>query len=251
MKTESSNFYRDFSCIAADFAVPEAVAATALCPATHHQSCLRVNQRGMRLWPHYDVMDNVLINVVGRKQVVLFPPTQYANLYMSGSSSPVLDVLRPDAARHPRALAALRSAQVVVLGPGDALVIPALWVHAVTALDACISVNLFYKRASLVRSANKQQQQQASEAKQQQQKGATRPPEDAYDSKDLYGNKDLPSMVAARKAIVDEVDRQLAAAASSSSFEAPPEFKALMLQQVITDLQEKAHALFVQSQMRK
>lgn len=39
-------------------------------------SALRVSTRGMQLWTHYDIMDNLLCNVVGRKRVVMWPPEQ-------------------------------------------------------------------------------------------------------------------------------------------------------------------------------
>ena len=39
-------------------------------------TALRVSSTGSQLWTHYDVMDNVLCNIVGRKQVVLWPPHQ-------------------------------------------------------------------------------------------------------------------------------------------------------------------------------
>jgi hypothetical protein len=54
------------------------------------------------------------------------------------------------------------------------LVIPAMWLHHVTAVDACISVNIFYETL----------------------------PKGSYDPKDMYGNKDLPAAVAARTELV-------------------------------------------------
>ena len=39
-------------------------------------SALRVSSAGVQLWTHYDVMDNVLCNVVGRKRILLWPPAQ-------------------------------------------------------------------------------------------------------------------------------------------------------------------------------
>jgi tRNA wybutosine-synthesizing protein 4 len=49
---------------------------------------------------------------------------------------------------------------------------PALWFHNVVALEPCVSINVFWKHL----------------------------PDGFYDLKDLYGNKDLPTGVAAVQA---------------------------------------------------
>ena len=43
---------------------------------------LRLSSAGVQLWTHYDIMDNVLFNVVGRKRVLLFPPSQACALHL-------------------------------------------------------------------------------------------------------------------------------------------------------------------------
>ena len=46
-------------------------------------------------------MDNVLIQVTGRKRVVLYPPQDVDFLYMVGDKSAVLDIDDPDLNRFP------------------------------------------------------------------------------------------------------------------------------------------------------
>jgi tRNA wybutosine-synthesizing protein 4 len=187
-----------FPGIAADFALPSHMAAD-VTPRLH-QMVLRVNQQGMRLWPHYDVLDNVLCQVVGRKRVVLFAPSEYHKLYMYGSSSRVANVDATDTKRFPLALLATR--YEAVLEPGDVLFIPNLWVHQVHAIDACVSVNAFFTRLDAHR----------------------------YDPHDSYGNKDLPEQRAAVAEAVAAVrgilDRQVE----------DREFRYFALQQLLQEL---------------
>lgn len=188
-----------FPALAADFSLPSWMQSE-IQPRLH-QSVLRVNQAGMKLWTHYDVMDNVLCQVVGRKRVVLFPPTEHCNLYLQGSSSPVVDIDQPDLAKWPRFAAARLAAQEVILEPGDVLFIPNLWPHSVHALDGCVSVNCFYERLA----ANE------------------------YDQHDAYGNKDLPVQKTAVNAAFD------AAMAALEQIE-DSEFRGFALQQLISKL---------------
>jgi hypothetical protein len=55
-------------------------------------SVLRIGSAGLHLWTHYDVMDNALIQVTGRKRVVLYPPQDVDCMYMVGDKSSVLDI---------------------------------------------------------------------------------------------------------------------------------------------------------------
>lgn len=36
---------------------------------------------GLQLWPHYDVVDNLLMQIRGTKRVILWPPSEEGNLY--------------------------------------------------------------------------------------------------------------------------------------------------------------------------
>ena len=127
-------------------------------------SVLRIGSPGIHLWTHYDVMDNVLAQVTGRKRVVLYPPQDADYMYMVGDKSAVLDIDEPDLVKYPL----FRHARgfECFLEPGDVLYIPALWFHNVVSLDFSVAVNVFWRTL----------------------------PKDCYDAKDTYGNRDpLPA----------------------------------------------------------
>jgi hypothetical protein len=92
--------------------------------------------------PHYDVHRNLACVVAGRRQFILFPPDQIANLYLGpmlgapgGVPISLVDVWNPDLKRFPRFADALETASEAVLEPGDAIYIPSLWWHGVASLE--------------------------------------------------------------------------------------------------------------------
>lgn len=108
---------------------------------------------------HYDPADGVLIQLHGSKKVVLFPPSQTANLYPYPVSVHLYRGLKlrcwfsqvypdaPDFEAFPRLKEALCDKYEIVLNQGEALYIPAGWWHEVTALgDGMVcSVNRFWR----------------------------------------------------------------------------------------------------------
>ncbi len=102
---------------------------------------------------HNDVPDNMAVCAVGRRRFTLFPPDQFANLYLgplentpAGRPVSMVDVRAPDLAAHPRFAAALTQAQVAELEPGDAIFVPSLWWHHVEGLAAFnILVNFWWR----------------------------------------------------------------------------------------------------------
>lgn len=97
---------------------------------------------GTRL--HFDSMDNLLVQVVGWKRVTLFAPDQTPNLHVAshGDNFSPVDVENPDKSAHPRFSAAV--GETLILGPGDALYLPATHWHFIRALTASISVNFWF-----------------------------------------------------------------------------------------------------------
>lgn len=95
---------------------------------------------------HFDMADNFLVQLRGRKLVMLFDKRDHANLYPNtGQQLPhcsQVDVRNPDLARYP--LYADARPCVVLLEAGDALYIPKRWWHAVHSIDLALSVNYWW-----------------------------------------------------------------------------------------------------------
>ncbi|MEY4250501.1 MAG: hypothetical protein RJA87_2134 [Pseudomonadota bacterium] len=94
-----------------------------------------------RIAAHNDFPDNLACCVAGRRRFTLFPPEQFANLYLgpidntpAGRAVSMVDFHNPDFDAHPNFADALSQAQVVELMPGDAVFIPSMWWHHVEGL---------------------------------------------------------------------------------------------------------------------
>ncbi|KAM9365035.1 tRNA wybutosine-synthesizing protein 5 [Pholidichthys leucotaenia] len=161
VRKEPADLSKQFPDLAEDFHIPNFWE-----PDQFFSSVFRISSCGLQLWTHYDVMDNLLAQVSGRKRAVLYSPQDALHLYLSGDKSEVLDIDAPDLKRFPEFVKAKRLE--CVLEPGDLLFIPALWFHNTLALEFGVGVNVFWRHL----------------------------PTDSYDKKDPYGNKD--PVVAAR-----------------------------------------------------
>jgi tRNA wybutosine-synthesizing protein 5 len=106
---------------------------------------LRLASDDTQLWTHFDVMDNLLAQVTGRKRVVMWPPGEDERLYVEGSSSRVADIDRFNDDEFPMFRASLQSRSECELQPGDALFIPALWFHNTTSVGFSVGVNVFWR----------------------------------------------------------------------------------------------------------
>jgi len=108
-----------------------------------------------RVAAHHDVLDNIACVCAGRRRFTLFPPEQLINLYLgpldltpAGQQISLVDPERPDFERYPRYADALDRSQWAELAPGDAIYIPSMWWHQVTALaDFNILINHWWRDA--------------------------------------------------------------------------------------------------------
>jgi len=92
---------------------------------------------------HSDLANNIACSIAGRRRFTFFPPQALRNLYIgplefspAGRPVSMVDLDAPDLARYPKFAAALESAEVAELEPGDAVYIPYYWWHHVRSLDS-------------------------------------------------------------------------------------------------------------------
>lgn len=162
-------------------------------------------------------MDNILIQIRGKKRVILFPPSDVDKLYMKGDKSQIIEVDSPDLSKYP--LFSHSKRYECILEPGDSIFIPcnwlffylvnllnnlislALWLHNVVSLSFSIGVNIFWKHLD-----NK-----------------------FYEKNDIYGNKDL---VMAQKAFLftDKAIKELN--------QLPFQYKTFYTKRIIQNFQE-------------
>lgn len=198
VRKEPADLSKQFPDLAEDFHIPQFFE-----PDQFFSSVLRISSCGLQLWTHYDVMDNLLAQVAGRKRVVLYSPQDALHLYLSGDKSKVLDIDSPDLEQFPEFVKACR--YECVLEPGDLLFIPALWFHNTLALGFGVSVNVFWRHL----------------------------PNDSYDKKDPYGNKDP---VAATRAL-QAVERALL-----TLDELPPDYRDFYARRMVQRIQNQAYS---------
>ena len=104
---------------------------------------------------HHDMSNNIACVAVGERRFTLFPPEQIANLYPGpleptpgGQVVSLVDFRAPDLDRFPAFAEARAAARVAELGPGDAVIYPALWWHHVEALsDFNMMINFWWNEA--------------------------------------------------------------------------------------------------------
>lgn len=108
---------------------------------------------------HYDLANNFLTQIRGRKHVILCPPREIARLYpfpigYQGNHISQVNVASPDLTQFPAWADADRA--LLELGPGDMLFIPVYWWHAVWGIDQNMSINYWWlsRLANLLRHPN-------------------------------------------------------------------------------------------------
>jgi Cupin-like domain len=110
-------------------------------------------------------MANILTQIIGKKEIIVFPPSTVNDLDIppGASSSRIANIFESEVRR---------KGFTGTLKPGDVVYIPPLWPHATKPLTANIGINVFWKNFG----------------------------DGVYDrGKDVYGNKDLICYTEGRK----------------------------------------------------
>jgi ribosomal protein L16 Arg81 hydroxylase len=88
---------------------------------------------------HHDVMNVLLIQVTGRKRILLIDPLRLQYVYNDEGVFSSIDLADPDYDRFP--LFAFADPITVELEPGEGLFIPVGWWHYVESLDLSASLS--------------------------------------------------------------------------------------------------------------
>lgn len=102
---------------------------------------------------HYDLSENLLVQILGEKRVLLWDPTQYPLLYLNPIGTQHdrqsrIDVNHPDPTFFPRFVNA-KALEHILLRPGEMLYIPAFWMHYVYTIKFSVSVNYWWTSPQL------------------------------------------------------------------------------------------------------
>lgn len=168
-RVNASNFIVDYPSISNDFKIPEFLIEDS--DFKIHSSVLRISSPNLTLWTHYDVYDNILVQVTGRKSVILFPPSDAKYLCVVGDKSMIPEFNSPiEVLSENYPSVKYLSGYKVSMEKGDILFIPNYWWHSVTSHTFSVGVNIFWSNSEL---------------------------SEFYDKKDVYGNKDpVPAAMA-------------------------------------------------------
>mmetsp|Transcript_9371 Transcript_9371/g.16022 ORF Transcript_9371/g.16022 Transcript_9371/m.16022 type:complete len:297 (+) Transcript_9371:81-971(+) len=123
-----------------------------------YHSMLWLGPRGTVSPLHYDPLDNLLMQIVGNKRVLLYPPDKgngrdnnnsgswhYAGLNGNQYNTSAVDVEHPDYEEHPNFQSAPTPYECEI-GPGDLLFIPSKWWHHVRSFSKwSASANVWWR----------------------------------------------------------------------------------------------------------
>ncbi|XP_074926136.1 tRNA wybutosine-synthesizing protein 5 isoform X2 [Chelonoidis abingdonii] len=116
-RKDIADIRKQFPSLAEDIRIPEYFEKEQF-----FSSVFRISSAGLQLWTHYDIMDNFLIQITGKKRVILYNPRDAPYLYLSGTKSEILNVDNPDLEKYPLFMKVRR--YECSLEAGDVLFIP-------------------------------------------------------------------------------------------------------------------------------
>ncbi|KAK6064815.1 leucine carboxyl methyltransferase [Seiridium cupressi] len=128
---------QDFPALAQEFVLPPELAFVA---ENIFSSVLRITGP-VNMWLHYDASPT--LHELGSKRLILFPPSDVTELpFAPGASSSSLDVF----AELDSVSLANTHPHEALLGPGDVLFLPPLWLHTAAPMsDLGVAVNVFFR----------------------------------------------------------------------------------------------------------
>jgi hypothetical protein len=114
---------------------------------TNRSERLWVSSQGSVTPLHYDTRNNLLAQMHGSKEVILFSSSEHERMYpQKFTGTNLLSQVDPEAVDHNRFPNFPWESKITVeLNPGDTLYIPPLWWHQVRSLEFSISVNVFWQ----------------------------------------------------------------------------------------------------------
>jgi lysine-specific demethylase 8 len=96
---------------------------------------------------HFDPFQNMLCQIIGNKQVILFPQSSSSNLYPAigtvQKNTSLVNFDNPDLIKHSM-FPTIKNGIIANLEPGDALFIPLKWWHYCSSKDFSTSVNYWW-----------------------------------------------------------------------------------------------------------
>jgi Cupin-like domain len=117
-------------------------------PASAHglRDTLWIAPRGTMSSLHHDGdYDNLNLQISGRKLFLLIPPPRHVELSAYGSAESPINPFVPDFDRFPRFAGA--DPVEALLAPGEVLLIPKYWWHAVNTVDPAVNLSTHFRYA--------------------------------------------------------------------------------------------------------
>jgi len=151
----AQNDLKSFPNLIQEFDVPEIVKNDCykVGKGTLYNMMLWFGPRGCQSPLHYDPLDNLLIQFVGRKNVYLLPNStdqeggvhwHYCGYEGQQYNTSPVDAIHPDLEKYPLFKDA-PTIFVAELYEGDILYIPSKWWHQVISIDRSISINAWWR----------------------------------------------------------------------------------------------------------
>jgi ribosomal protein L16 Arg81 hydroxylase len=131
-------------------------------PQTYPASLQRKLRKPATLWlgpagivtpVHFDSAHNLLVQIHGRKKLILVPPQQSNYLYYPALELATLITVQLMSNRRTTTLSFIQTSDAleVTLAPGEILFIPVRWWHFARAIDPTISLNFWWFSADSLR----------------------------------------------------------------------------------------------------